>query len=110
MNKDKQFLIECLAEDLVAMLMENYNYSLDKAADVLYNSQTFQLLENDNAELYYASSVYVFDMLKEEIEQKEEYIEKEKILSAVREGLLEVKHAHETGIKLMTAEELLDEL
>ena len=51
--------------------MENYNYSLDKAADVLYNSQTFQLLENDNPELYYASSVYVFDMLKEEIEQKE---------------------------------------
>ena len=43
-------------------------------------------------------------------EQKEEYIEKEEILSAVREGLLEVKHAHETGAKLMTAEELLNEL
>ena len=43
-------------------------------------------------------------------EQKEEYIEKEEILSAVREGLLEVKHAHETGVKLMTAEELLNEL
>ena len=49
-------------------------------------------------------------MLKEEIEQKEEYIEKEEILAAVREGLLEVKHAHETGVKLMTAEELLNEL
>ena len=43
-------------------------------------------------------------------EQKEEYIEKEEILAAVREGLLEVKHAHETGVKLMTAEELLNEL
>lgn len=43
-------------------------------------------------------------------EQKEEYIEKEEILAAVREGLLEVKHAHETGAKLMTAEELLNEL
>jgi hypothetical protein len=43
-------------------------------------------------------------------EQKEEYIEKEEILASVREGLLEVKHAHETGVKLMTAEELLNEL
>lgn len=110
MNKDIQFLIECLSEDLIAMLMETYDYSLDEAADVLYKSNTYRLIENIDSELYYQSSVYVFDMLKEEIEQKEEYIEKEEILAAVREGLLEVKHARETGKKLMTAEELLNEL
>lgn len=110
MNKDIQFLIECLSEDLIAMLMETYDYSLDEAADVLYKSNTYHLIENIDSELYYQSSVYVFDMLKEEIEQKEEYIEKEEILAAVREGLLEVKHAHETSVKLMTAEELLNEL
>ena len=43
-------------------------------------------------------------------EQKEEYIEKEEIIDAVREGLLEIKHARETGKKLMTLEELLNEL
>ena len=80
MNKDIQFLIECLSEDLIAMLMETYDYSLDEAADVLYKSNTYRLIENIDSELYYQSSVYVFDMLKEEIEQKEEYIEKEEIL------------------------------
>lgn len=109
MNKDIQFLIECLSEDLIAMLMETYDYSLDEAVDVLYKSNTYRLIENIDSELYYQSSVYVFDMLKEEIEQKEEYI-KEEILSTVREGLLEIKHARETGKKLMTMEELLDEL
>ena len=71
MNKDIQFLIECLSEDLIAMLMETYDYSLDEAADVLYKSNTYRLIENIDSELYYQSSVYVFDMLKEEIEQKE---------------------------------------
>ena len=110
MNKDIQFLIECLSEDLIAMLIEKYDYSLDEAADVLYKSNTYRLIENIDSELYYQSSVYVFDMLKEEIEQKEEYIEKEEILDAVQEGLLEIKHARETGKKLMTLEELLNEL
>ena len=71
MNKDIQFLIECLSEDLIAMLMETYDYSLDEAADVLYKSNTYRLIENIDSELYYQSSVYVFDMLKEEIEQNE---------------------------------------
>ena len=43
-------------------------------------------------------------------EQKEEYIEKEEILAAVREGLLEVKHRHETGAKAITLQEFIDEL
>ena len=88
MNKDIQFLIEWLSEDLIAMLMDTYNCSLEEAADVLYKSDTYSLIENVDSELYYQSSVYVFDMLKEEIEQKEEYIEKEEDLSAIREGLL----------------------
>ena len=71
MNKDIQFLIECLSEDLIAMLIEKYDYSLDEAADVLYKSNTYRLIENIDSELYYQSSVYVFDMLKEEIEQNE---------------------------------------
>ena len=67
MNKDIQFLIECLSEDLIAMLMETYGVSLDEAADKLYNSHTYSLLENEQAGLYYQGSVYVFDMLQEEL-------------------------------------------
>ena len=67
MNKDAQFLIECLTEDLIAMLMDTYGVSLDEAADKLYNSRTYSLLENEDSGLYYQSAVYVFDMLQEEL-------------------------------------------
>lgn len=67
MNKDAQFLIECLTEDLIAMLMDTYGVSLDEAADRLYNSRTYSLLENENSGLFYQSAVYVFDMLREEL-------------------------------------------
>ena len=67
MNKDAQFLIECLSEDLIAMLMETYGVSLDEAADKLYNSHTYSLLENEQSGLYYQGSVYVFDILREEL-------------------------------------------
>ena len=67
MNKDIQFLIECLTEDLIAMLMDAYGVSLDEAADQLYNSRTYSLLENEDSGLYYQSAVYLFDMLQEEL-------------------------------------------
>ena len=67
MNQDAQFLIECLTEDLIAMLMDTYGVSLDEAADQLYNSRTYSLLENEDSGLYYQSAVYVFDMLREEL-------------------------------------------
>ena len=43
-------------------------------------------------------------------EQKEEYIEKNEVLASIREGLLEVKKAQESGVQLQTAEDLLNEL
>ena len=47
--------------------METYALSLDEAADKLYNSHTYSLLENEQSGLYYQSAVYVFDMLREEL-------------------------------------------
>ena len=67
MNKDAQFLIECLTEDLIAMLMDTDGVALDEAADQLCNSRTYSLLENEDSGLYYQSAVYVFDMLQEEL-------------------------------------------
>ncbi|MDR0989481.1 MAG: hypothetical protein LBM06_08525 [Prevotellaceae bacterium] len=42
--------------------------------------------------------------------QETEYISKEELLAAIREGLQEVADARRTGKKLQTAEELLNEL
>lgn len=63
----RQFLIECLTTDLVHILMEEQGYDMDKALDTVYNSGTFQKIENPNTRLYYQSTAYLQDMLKEEL-------------------------------------------
>lgn len=44
------------------------------------------------------------------MKEEKEYIEKQEILDAIREGLLEVKKRRESGNELMNAEDLLNEL
>lgn len=65
--KDRQFLIECLCEDLIPMIMEEYGVSEMEAIEKLYKSSTFSKVEDPVTGLYLQSSVYVFDMLKEEL-------------------------------------------
>ena len=64
---DKQFLIECLAKDLIEILMEERNYGLEEAMDVLYKSHTFEKIENEKTGLYFQSPVYVMEFLNEEL-------------------------------------------
>ena len=66
--KDKQFLIECLAKDLIDMLMEDYQWDMQKCIDVLYSSETFAKLEDERTGLYYQGAVYVYEYLKNEVE------------------------------------------
>ncbi len=67
---DRQFLIECLCEDLVPMLMEEYGLTDMEAIDRLYQSNTFAKIEDPQTGLYYQGAVYVFEYLKEEINRK----------------------------------------
>ncbi len=64
---DKQFLIECLAKDLIEILMEERGYGLEEAMDVLYKSHTFEKIENEKTGLYYQSPVYVMEFLNDEL-------------------------------------------
>ena len=68
MNPDVQFQVECLTRDLIVMLAEEYGWDSEKAMDTLYQSETFARLEDERSGLYYQSPVYVFDILKHEIE------------------------------------------
>ena len=63
---DKQFLIEALCEDLIPMIMEEYNLTDREAVDKLYKSNTFSKIEDSQTGLYYQSAVYVFNFFKEE--------------------------------------------
>ena len=68
-----------------------------------------EILNIESMELLQKVQRYIKRAMKTEKEEVE-YIEKEEILNSIREGLLEIKEARRTGRKLMTAEELLNEL
>ena len=68
MNKDIQFLIECLSAELAELLMEEYGWDIQKALDELFGSELYSKLNDPKCKLYYQGSVYLFDYLKREIE------------------------------------------
>lgn len=67
-----------------------------------------EILNTDNMNVLVKVQRYLKRVLK--AEEKEEYIEKEELLNQIREGLIEVRDANRNGVKLKSAEELLNEL
>ena len=68
---ERQFLIETLCEDLIPMIMQEYDLSDREALDKLYRSNTFSKLEDPQTGLYYQGAVYVFDFFKEEFKKND---------------------------------------
>ena len=68
-----------------------------------------EILNIESMELLQKEQRYLKRAMKTEKEEVE-YIEKEEVLNSIREGLREIKEAQRTGRKLMSAEELLNEL
>lgn len=62
---------ECMMRDLAMMLIKKYNVSLSEALDVLYNSETFEKLQDERTGLYFQSPVYVFDFLQKELSRNQ---------------------------------------
>ena len=61
-------MINCISKVIVGFLMEDYGKSLEDSLNILYNSETFQKLNNPDTGLYFQSSRYVYQFLKYEIE------------------------------------------
>ena len=61
------YLVECITQDLIAYVMEDNNIPIEEAMNIVYNSKTFEKLSNLQTHLYYESSSYVYEMLKEEL-------------------------------------------
>lgn len=66
-ERDRRYLTECLTRDLIKMLIEDRGISMEDAMDLLFNSHTYEKIENERTGLYYQSAVYVMDMLDEEL-------------------------------------------
>lgn len=58
---------EDMYAELIQILMEKYSYTLEKAMDTLYNSDTFARLQNAETGLYYQSPGYVYSFLNSEL-------------------------------------------
>ena len=58
---------EDMYAELIQILMEKYGYTLEKAMDALYNSETFTRLQDANTGLYYQSPGYVYSFLNSEL-------------------------------------------
>lgn len=60
-------LINARIKDMAMWLMEDFKYSLEEALDCVYNSELFEKLQDLETGLYYQSSGYNYELLKEEI-------------------------------------------
>ena len=66
-DEQKEIMKEDMTEELITMLMASRHYSMNEAMDVLYNSDTFSRLEDENTGLYYQSPGYVYSYLNQEL-------------------------------------------
>lgn len=64
---DISYMIEHIAADIVAMLVEKRNMEIEEAIDVLYTSDTYSKLRDARTGLYFQSSKYVYSILEQEM-------------------------------------------
>lgn len=60
-------LLNARIKDMAIWLMEDFKYSLEEALDCVYNSELFEKLQDIETGLYYQSSGYNYELLKEEM-------------------------------------------
>ena len=60
-------MINARIKDMAMWLMEDFKYSLEEALDCVYNSELFEKLQDIETGLYYQSSGYNYELLKEEM-------------------------------------------
>ena len=62
-----EYMNECMTRDLAVMLVEDYQISIPEALDILYNSETYEKLQDVRTGLYFQSPVYVYGFLQNEL-------------------------------------------
>lgn len=67
MTEKQKFLIEEIQKDMVQWLIQERNLSLADALNTIYNSETFEKIQNVNTGLYLESSAYNYNLLEDEL-------------------------------------------
>lgn len=66
MSKETKFLIDTLTKNLVLKIMKEYGLTVTEAMETVYNSQLYEKILDSDTGLYYQSSGYNYEMLREE--------------------------------------------
>ena len=62
-----ELLKDDLCVELAGYLVDDYHYSPEEAIEVLYTSETFERLQEEETGLYYQSPGYVYSFLQNEL-------------------------------------------
>lgn len=66
-NAEFQFIVNSVAGDMIAYLMEDAGMTMPDAFDKVYQSATYQKLLEKSTGLYRNSSAYTYEYLKREL-------------------------------------------
>lgn len=61
------YLISNIIDKLVHFVMQDFGFSVERALDTVYTSNTVRLLQIPEGELYVQSPEYVYELLRKEI-------------------------------------------
>lgn len=75
-KKQINFIIDCDVEEIVSLLKEDYGMKILDAFNTVYNSNIYKKLIDTETGLYIQSPLYIYEYLKEEINESKQ---KEKI-------------------------------
>ncbi|MBQ7511376.1 MAG: hypothetical protein IJU11_01375 [Prevotella sp.] len=62
-----QLLKDDLCVEIAGYLVDDFHYKPEEAIDVLYTSETFDRLQDNDTGLYYQSAGYVYSFLQNEL-------------------------------------------
>lgn len=65
-NQIKDFLVARAVDEMTRYLMEDYGLTIASSLDVIYNSDTYQKLNDSETGLYEQSPAYVYEFLTKE--------------------------------------------
>jgi hypothetical protein len=60
-------VIAIITPGIIDLIMEKRGLSLERAADILYNSQLYKVLEDEETKLWRLSYTVLYDLLDEEL-------------------------------------------
>ncbi|MCQ2122870.1 MAG: hypothetical protein MJZ25_01665 [Fibrobacter sp.] len=67
-NQEQKFLINSIAAETIPMIVSDFGCPQEKAMDLLYNSKSYAALLNAATGLYFQSTAYFYEILRNELE------------------------------------------